>query len=186
MTASERHRPSLAAGSPLAPASGAARRRGRLIHRLLELLPAVAPSERAGAIQLYLRRTSLGLAPPERREIAAHLMRVLGSPEMIALLGPDSLAEVPLAAEIDGVLLSGQVDRLAVTPDRVFVIDYKTGGQVPERAEDAPPAYVAQMAAYRAILARLYPDRPIACGLLYTDRPVLHWLQESVLAPFAP
>jgi ATP-dependent helicase/nuclease subunit A len=173
-----------AAPSPLR-AEGAARARGHIIHRLLELLPEVAPDKGPGALERYLARRALGLSPAERTEIARAVLGVLNDPALAALFGAGSLAEVPLAAELGGELITGQVDRLAVTANSVLVIDYKTGA-VPARPEAAPPAYLAQLAAYRAVLTRLYPGRPIACGLLYTDRPVLHWLQENVLAAFAP
>ena len=172
--------------SPLDAAAEGARRRGQIVHRLLEWLPDLEPSARPKATERYLGRTSLALPSKERKELAAIVRTAIEAPEMAALLGADGLSEVPLAAEINGVVLSGQIDRLAITHDRVLVIDYKTGGRIPERPEDAPPAYLAQLATYRAILAQLYPDRPIRCGLFYTARPVLHWIQESVLEPFAP
>ena len=106
--------------------------------------------------------------------------------KIAALLGPDSLAEVPLSAEIDGTLITGQVDRLAIGPERIVMLDYKTGTAVPATLAEVPPAYAAQMAAYRAVLARAFPGRKIACALAFTDGPVVHWLPDSVLDAFAP
>jgi ATP-dependent helicase/nuclease subunit A len=34
-------------------------------------------------------------------------------------------------------------------------------------------AYVAQMAAYRAVLSQRWPNRPIRCLLVWTDGPLL-------------
>ena len=172
--------------SPLTQEGLSARRRGRLIHRLLELLPETAPDRRRDAIARYLGRASLGLGPEEREDIAAAVGRVLDDPAMNSLFGPDSLAEVPLSAAIDDALISGQIDRLVVTPEQIAVLDYKTGTAVPESPADVPPAYAAQMAAYRAVLVRAFPRRKVVCGLLFTDRPVLYWLHESVLDAFAP
>jgi len=66
-------------------------------------------------------------------------------------------------------VVSGRVDRLLVRPDAVLVVDYKTELHPPK----TPPApYLRQMAAYRAILACLYPGRRVRCALLWTALPL--------------
>ena len=62
---------------------------------------------------------------------------MLALPELAALFGPGSRAEVPLAGMVGDQVVFGQVDRLAVTADAVLVIDYKTN-----RAPPATPAEV--------------------------------------------
>ena len=42
---------------------------------------------------------------------------------------------------------------------------------IPDQPEDAPEAYLRQLAAYRAALAPLYPGRTIETGVLWTSRP---------------
>jgi ATP-dependent helicase/nuclease subunit A len=37
----------------------------------------------------------------------------------------------------------------------------------------APPAYLRQLALYRAVLRRIYPDRSIRAALVWTDVPDL-------------
>ncbi len=44
-----------------------------------------------------------------------------------------------------------------------------------------PPAYVAQLALYRAVLQRLYPDRPIRAVLIWTDVPDVMELSAASL-----
>jgi len=78
------------------------------------------------------------------------------------------------------------VDRLAVTAATVTVVDYKTNRPVPKRARDAPPAYLKQMAAYRALLERIYPDRAVRCVLLWTAGPEIMPLPDSLLDAYAP
>ena len=58
--------------------------------------------------------------------------------------------------------MSGQVDRLVVTDDAVLIADYKTNRPAPRHVDDVPPAYIAQLALYRAVLAAALPrqDRP--------------------------
>ena len=69
--------------------------------------------------------------------------------------------------------VSGQVDRLAVTPGGVLIADYKTNRPAPRRLQDVPPGYVRQLALYRAVLARIYPDRSVRAALVWTDVPDL-------------
>jgi ATP-dependent helicase/nuclease subunit A len=49
--------------------------------------------------------------------------------------------------------------------------DYKTNRPAPRRPEDVPEPYLAQLALYREVLARLYPDRPVLAALVWTDVP---------------
>ena len=108
--------------------------------------------------------------------------------DRIALLvrPPDSLAEAPVAGIVNGVGVTGVVDRLLVTPGRVRVVDFKTGVAVPEAAEAAPAAHLKQMGAYAAVLARAFPDRPIEAALLYTAAPRLITLPPALLARHEP
>jgi ATP-dependent helicase/nuclease subunit A len=78
--------------------------------------------------------------------------------------------------------VSGQVDRLAVLPEHVLIADYKTNRPAPRKLAEIPPAYVAQLALYRAVLAKLYPDRPVRAALVFTDGPRLIELPAAVLA----
>jgi ATP-dependent helicase/nuclease subunit A len=85
-----------------------------------------------------------------------------------------------------GQVVSGTVDRLLVTPERVLVADFKTGRNVPARPDEAPSSHLRQMAAYRAALSVIFPDRVIEAALLYSGGPVLHPLPASLLAAYGP
>jgi ATP-dependent helicase/nuclease subunit A len=78
---------------------------------------------------------------------------------------------VPITGLVYDHAVSGQVDRLAVTDAEVLIIDYKTNRPPPKRSADVDPAYVFQMAVYRAALQRIYPGRMVRCLLLWTDGP---------------
>jgi ATP-dependent helicase/nuclease subunit A len=82
--------------------------------------------------------------------------------------------------------ISGQVDRLAVEGDRVLIVDYKTNRPPPAREADVPALYFRQMAAYRALLAEIYPRHRIDCFLLWTDGPRLMHISPARLAAHAP
>ncbi|MEX2449736.1 MAG: double-strand break repair helicase AddA [Rhodospirillales bacterium] len=172
--------------SPLGEDDGARFKRGLIVHALLQTLPDLKPTQRAGAAKTFLAETRHALSPQEQADIAQETLRVIEHSDFAFLFGADSLAEVPLVAEIDGTVISGQIDRLVVTPDRIDVVDYKTNRPPPETAAGIAALYLKQLAAYRAALGRIYPGRIVACHLLWTDGPTLMSVPEASLAPHAP
>jgi ATP-dependent helicase/nuclease subunit A len=174
------------ASSPLGEKAGEAMRRGRLVHRLLELLPDLDPDARSAAASAWLARPGHALDPEEQKTLARQVMAILDNPALTALFGPESLAEVPLTALVGKRAISGQVDRLVVTNDNVIIVDYKTGRSPAGTESVIPHAYFRQMSAYRAVLRQVLPERQIRCGLLYTGDPTLCWLTDEELDRHAP
>jgi len=183
---SEAEEPAIA--SPL-QASGADRfKRGRLIHRLLQSLPDLEPQNRETAAKQFLAKQGWQLSIEEQEEIGCAALDVLGDERFAALFGPGSRAEVALVGEItrDGeqIFLSGQIDRLCVTDDVVWVVDFKTNRPPPMELSQVSASYVAQLAGYCALLAMLYPDRAIRAALLWTDGPRLMEIPAEMLKKF--
>jgi len=158
------------------PPSGAMRAaalRGTWIHQLLERLPAVDPSRRQSAADRWLERSAGVGDAAARAEIVAQVCAILAEPRFSGLFGPGSLAEAPLAATLpDGRVIAGTVDRLRVEPDRISVIDFKTG-RVPASDGEIPNAHRAQMQAYAEALRVIFPGRQVSASLLYTAGPKL-------------
>ncbi|HSD35570.1 MAG TPA: double-strand break repair helicase AddA, partial [Alphaproteobacteria bacterium] len=159
--------------SPLGADQGRAFRRGRLIHRLLETLPDLPAEERWQAARRFLDMAASDLDDEARSALAAETLAVLDDAGFGPLWGPGSLAEVPVVGRIGTASIAGRIDRLLVEEGRITILDYKTNRPPPARLEDVPPAYLEQMAAYRAALALVYPGREIRCLLLWTDGPRL-------------
>ncbi|RVA71558.1 hypothetical protein EN914_31295, partial [Mesorhizobium sp. M7A.F.Ca.CA.001.08.2.1] len=65
--------------------------------------------------------------------------------------------------------------------DRVCFVDYKTPRPAPASLAEVPPAYVLQLALYRALLQPLYPGRTVKAALLFTEAPRLIELPASAL-----
>ncbi|MEE9210807.1 MAG: double-strand break repair helicase AddA [Kiloniellales bacterium] len=179
--------------SPLGPDEGRRFKRGLLVHRLLESLPDLAPDQRRAAAARFLASPGHGLTRAERAEIEAVTLAVLEDPAFAPLFGPGSRAEVPIVGLVGSggpagpaQVVSGQVDRLLVTEDRVLVVDYTTSRPAPATEAEVAGVYLRQMAAYRAVLARVYPDRRIDCALLWTDGPRLMQLSPAILSQCAP
>jgi ATP-dependent helicase/nuclease subunit A len=164
-----------AAGSPADRQK--ALERGRIVHRLMQALPDIPPARRNDALTRYLANAAKDFLAAEQAEIARQVFAVLDDPRFAEVFAPGSRPEVPIVGRIacpgtDQVEIAGQVDRLIVTEDAVLIADYKTDRAVPQRLDEIAP-YVTQLALYRAVLARLYPQKHIRAALIFTSGPVL-------------
>ncbi|WP_137130644.1 double-strand break repair helicase AddA [Rhizobium sp. FY34] len=166
--------------------SGLALQKGRLTHRMLQMLPALPRSEQEDAARRYLSRTAAFWRPAEREALLASVLAVLGHPDLQTVFSGHAQAEVSIMGTLRlkgrAHAVSGRIDLLAVTPDRrVVILDYKTNRFAPRTAEQVPLAHRAQLAIYREILQPLYPDHAIECILVYTETVKVITLPGDVL-----
>ena len=111
--------PSHAAPTTKAPPSAERRKRmeaGRFAHALLQDLPGVSPELRPAAAEQFLARNAGALSPAQREAIAERVLAALALPELAALFGPGSLAEVAIAGalprpSLPDLAFSGRIDR---------------------------------------------------------------------------
>ncbi len=82
--------------------------------------------------------------------------------------------------------IGGLVDRLAVSEHAVWIADYKTDRAPPETPEAIPAGYLRQLAAYKAILAQIHPDKEIHCVLIFTEATRVMTVPQALLASHAP
>jgi ATP-dependent helicase/nuclease subunit A len=178
-----------AAALPLRPSSRSVHTRdservaeGQLAHALLQMLPGTPPQHRAAAAKAYLEAHGGALSEAARGMLAAQVVRVIEAPELLALFGPGSRGEAPLA----GVLrrtgrpdapYSGRLDRLLVTKADILIVDFKLGAAPPQPSA----AHIAQLAVYRAALRPLYPTLPVRAALVYLDGPTLRPIDAADL-----
>ncbi len=172
-------------GSPVFDADAkdvnAAIQRGLVTHKLLEVLPGIPETERRAAAERYLSRAAGDLSGHDRETIAASVFAVLDNLDFTPVFAAGSRAEVSLMGmlKIKGQerIISGKIDRIAVGPEKVLLIDYKTGSH----PSAIPPAYVTQMTLYRALVQKLYPGRAVEAALLFTASATLHSLPAPML-----
>ncbi len=166
--------------SPVGGDGNARFRRGRAMHRLLQVLPDVPAPERDRAGERILA----DFPPGDHAAMIAEALSVIAHPAMLHIFGPSSRAEVPIVGRIGTRGITGRIDRLLVEADSVTIVDFKSGRIPPDGPGDVPAAYLAQMAAYRAVLRRIYPGRRIDLLLVWTDGPVAVTLDSASLDPF--
>ncbi|WP_395825923.1 double-strand break repair helicase AddA [Elstera sp.] len=169
------------AEGPEEGARAAGLKRGRLVHRLLQMLPDLAPPRWQASAAAYLARPIHQLAETEQAALWREAETVLTHPDLAPLFGAEARAEVPLVGRVGDVIVSGQVDRLWVGPDEVLLADFKTNRPPPLREAGVSRAYRQQMALYRAVLRQLYPGKPVRCWLIWTDGARIMPLSEALL-----
>lgn len=160
--------------------------RGSALHALFERLPAVLPLQRRAVADRWLERQGGFGDPAERSAMLDQALAVIEDPAFADLFGPQALAEAPIAATVNGIVIAGTIDRLLVEKDRVLLVDFKTGMRVPGDLAGVPTGHVRQMAAYVAALEVIFPDRRIDAALLYTAGPRFIPLDPALLAVCKP
>ena len=155
----------------------AAKRRGRQVHRLLEML-----GQAADPVTFAARLFATGPDAAEPEDIPGLIAEAQTTmrrhPQVFA---PDTLAEVDIVADTPLGRISGTIDRLLLTPGRALAVDFKTNAVVPSTPEETPGGLLRQMGAYLAALENLYPDRAIDVAILWTATAELMTLPHGIV-----
>ena len=154
--------------------------RGIVLHKMLELLPD-QPAERRRAVAGEIVAGYPVIDEAQGRALVDEVFSVLDHPDFAAVFADGSRAEVSLAGTIHDTFVNAQVDRLSVVGNTVYLVDYKSNRDAPDEAGSVPDAYLAQMAAYRELARAIWPDHDIRCGLLWTVRPRMMWLDDAAM-----
>lgn len=145
--------------SPITPEQEKAMRRGTFIHKALQILPEIEKEKRIEVINAL---------KPDDIELPDNIYTLLDNPDFAHLFSKDSMAEVPLIGNIDGFIVSGQIDRLVMTETEVLIIDFKTNRLPPQTKNQIPKAYLEQMDAYKSLLKKLFKGKKVRGFLLWT------------------
>ncbi|MGC6452292.1 MAG: double-strand break repair helicase AddA [Candidatus Puniceispirillaceae bacterium] len=151
-----------APGSRLAASVALAR--GRLAHRLFEVLPMIEDARR-DAVRDAMLAAQVDVPGEEATRLAAEVEAVMSLAELAPVFGPHALAEISVSGVVDGIGVAGQIDRLHVDEERVLLADFKTGPRPPR----TPVEYVRQMALYAALLEQIYPGRKLVTWLVWPE-----------------
>ncbi|GAB5509545.1 MAG: double-strand break repair helicase AddA [Hyphomicrobiales bacterium] len=157
---------------------------GTLVHKLLEM-------KGAPTLDDALRLAKAFMEDADDRLVASALKQaqaVRSMPQSEMIFGPTSRAEVAVRGTLTdqaGQLrpITGSIDRLVLGRDEILAIDFKTNSSVPdpENLGGQVPDYCAQMAIYADLLAAMFPEKAIRCGLLWTSLPRLDWISAPTL-----
>jgi ATP-dependent exoDNAse (exonuclease V) beta subunit len=140
------------------------RRRGELVHRMLELVEYAGPGLEADLAAAADRAAREAREETAGAQAAAHaLARIIRGTGLGRFFetapGRAVLREKELCDE-SGRLF--RMDRIVVDPDGVTVIDFKTGEEQPQEHEE-------QVRGYVKILSALHPGLPVTGMIAYVD-----------------
>jgi len=151
----------------------AAALRGTAIHYLLDRLSRDETRTSTHILRQLADELLLDASDARLAEWWDEAQRVLHEPALQFLFTDPTievaLNETPLHYAADGQQVSGVVDRLVVTPDTVWVVDYKTHVTAqPAYLAQAATLYHAQMRLYAHGAMQLWPQKQIRLVLLFT------------------
>ncbi|MCG8669490.1 MAG: PD-(D/E)XK nuclease family protein, partial [Pseudomonadales bacterium] len=148
--------------------------RGRVVHLLLERLPAVPPHDRAAVAEPLLAR-ELPHDPDLATKILAEVQAVLSDSALADIFAPGSRAELAIAGNLatdrGDFAVSGRIDRAIRDAAGWHIVDFKTNRQVPAAPDAADPAYIQQLALYRRLLMDMEPGASVRASLVWTAAP---------------
>ncbi len=160
--------------SPLKTADNRRFLRGNVMHKLLEFLPEYPLSKHKEIAARFMDKNAGDLSQQIRDNIVKEVCAILSHPEYRNFFLPGSMAEVSVTALMpDNKVISGQIDRLVICEEDIWIVDYKTNRPSPEEAGGVPKVYSDQLKAYRDVIQKIYPKHTIHCALLWTDVPRL-------------
>ncbi|MBL4893606.1 MAG: PD-(D/E)XK nuclease family protein, partial [Emcibacter sp.] len=136
---------------------------------------------REQAARQFLGQSAHGLLPLDVDQIAVQITDILTAPDFAQVFSQQSRAEVSIVGLAGTTPVSGQVDRLIVLEREILIVDYKTNRPPPRDSAHVSRLYMRQMAAYRAVLSDIYPDKAVKCLLLWTDVAQLMELPDALL-----
>ncbi len=146
---------------------------GTMIHRALSTVEWLDGTEIEQCIEDVVRfiKNLYARTPEESKEIEASvkalLIETLTDPGLRFLFYKDRRDircknELPIYFEEEKKDVSGQIDRLMIEPDRMMIVDYKTGEEKPE--------YANQMRIYKKGMEKIYPGKSMKAQLIFLEK----------------
>ena len=155
--------------SPLSE-SGNYFRRGTIIHKLLQFLPGQGSlAQKQELISAYLAKNAPELSKTAQEAIKHEVLSLLSDEKFGFIFGPGSQAEVPIMGEVEGKIISAQLDRLIVNQDKAVIVDFKTNRPAASTLQDVPAGYIRQLDIYKQLVAQIYPDKSVESYILWTN-----------------
>ena len=152
-------------------------REGIIIHKLLEILSEykmLADQQLMNRISL---ETRFEVTPAELRQFRQEAIHCLQNENVKAMF---ELSENQQAFNEFSIATTGHqqkiniIDRLIISDDLVWIIDFKTHSKVNnDNAQQLAQTHIPQLSRYKQAVKSLYPDLPIRCSIVFTKLPIL-------------
>ena len=152
--------------------------RGLLTHSLLQYLPELQQEIRKDAGLSYLNQQAPRIPSAVVNSILEESLAIINSKEFSMFFGEGSMSEVSVTGTVTNSngkidIISGQIDRMLIGDETIWIIDFKSNRPPPKDPKDVPPQYRKQLSAYKTLIQDIYPKHNIRCALLWTDGPFM-------------
>jgi ATP-dependent helicase/nuclease subunit A len=157
-----------------------ARRNGVLVHMLLQHLPNGYSIKHAALADRLLELKAADINTAERNAMRDMVLSLLEKSDIQALFGVNSRAEVEISGVIKAQPVLARIDRLCVTQTEVLVVDFKTG-KAPLDKTHIPQPILRQLAVYKHLVQRIYPQKQVRAGVLWISTAQLVFASDDTL-----
>lgn len=157
--------------------------RGIIIHALFEHLPTISENDRISAATHIVRQLGISLSTETLTTYISEVVSVLTHKDYQIFFTHEALTEVPVSGtlliEDKPMIIHRRIDRLVLTEESVYILDYKTHVSPPKDVHIIPDTYLTQMREYIALVQAIYPDKCVSAALLWTRGPHLSWVDTN-------
>lgn len=150
--------------------------RGILIHKLLELHQQLK-SKNAELVFENIFSQYPEMDNQQILEIKAEVLNNINNPQLSFLFQANSHNEVPIFGYDDDKIISGKIDKIIIEENTISIIDFKTTIVNTEaNIEKMAEKYIPQLTSYKNLVQKIYPDKELKTGILFTNIAKLVWL----------
>jgi ATP-dependent helicase/nuclease subunit A len=164
--------------------------RGLIVHKILQHLTSYPMEEQSTALRAMLSYPEFGLAEKDQITLYDELNRLITNPDTQFIFNTAGYNEVSVTGSVfydnKEFAVIGTIDRLVFHDNVWWVIDYKTNRPPAKTPAEVPDAYLFQLASYRALIQKLYPDRTVQGALLWTFNNTVMPLPDAQLNAIIP
>ena len=148
--------------------SGNFYKRGIIIHKLLQFLPQNM-GDMEKSIDVFLQKNAADFSAVQQNKIKSEVVSLLKNPQFAEFFGPKAKSEVAISGEVDGKIVSAQLDKLLILPDKIIIVDFKTNRPPAQNLMFTPKVYIDQLTTYAKLLKKIYPNHVIETYILWTN-----------------
>ncbi|MBL0848755.1 MAG: double-strand break repair helicase AddA [Candidatus Liberibacter ctenarytainae] len=174
--------------SPLAdkdPSDALAIKRGHIIHRLLQTVFALPLEQKIPYVMSWCKKHAQLWSTQEHDNLLLSIKNIVNHPIISTAMSCDHYEEVSISGKIHfaqrSISVSGRIDQISISQENVFILEYKTHRHIPQEIENIPLSHVTQLAMYREILKRSYPQKAFICLLIYVLKPQIFIIPQYFL-----
>ena len=141
------------------------------MHLLLEKLPKINPNNWQTTLPNILKWADINVSDEIQNKAYKQAKKIINNPSFEFIFAPETLAEVQFSTIVEplGKLpIVGVIDRLVLSEDSACIIDFKTNREVPSCVDQVPRGILQQMGAYAASMQKVFPEKNIELGIIWT------------------